>query len=127
MRNGILCRELRVPNRDEVIQLVVLSECLGDFVLQIMHNDAGPMGVKKSLERVRNCFYRPFMSSNVEKWCLHCERCQRRRNPVPKVRVPLKPIITTRPYEVVGMDIVEFSKSKSGNRYILVMVDLIIE
>ena len=78
-----------------------------------MRNDAGHMGVKKALERVHNRFYWLFMSSDVEKWCLHCERCQRRRNPVPKVRAPLKPITTTRPYEVVGMDIMEFSKSNS--------------
>ena len=36
----------------------------------------------------------------------------------------MKPIITAWPYEVVGMDITEFSKSKSGNRYTLVMVDV---
>ena len=37
MRNGILCRELQVPNRDEVIQQVVLPKCLVDFVLEVMH------------------------------------------------------------------------------------------
>ena len=40
------------------------------------------------------------------------------------MRAPLQSIETTRPLEVVGIDIVEFTKSKSGNHYGLVMVDL---
>ena len=40
------------------------------------------------------------------------------------MRAPLQSIETKRTLEVVGIDIVEFTKSKSGNRYGLVMVDL---
>ena len=46
-----------------------------------------------------------------------------RRNPVPANRAPLQPITTSRPGELVTMDIVEYPQSARGYRYCLVMID----
>ncbi|VDK65020.1 unnamed protein product, partial [Cylicostephanus goldi] len=36
---------------------------------------------------------------------------------------PLKPIVTSKPFEIVGMDILEMGPTTEGNRYILAVVD----
>ncbi|XGW11064.1 hypothetical protein V3C99_012511, partial [Haemonchus contortus] len=35
----------------------------------------------------------------------------------------LKPIVTSKPYELVGVDILEIGLTSSGNRYILSVID----
>ena len=64
------------------------------------------------------------MAKDIENWTLSCQLYQQKKQPIPKIRAPLQSIETTRPLEMVGIDIVELTKSKSGNRYGLVMVDL---
>ena len=51
------------------------------------------------------------------------QRVSAKKKPVPKQRAPLKPIYTSRPGELVTMDIVEFAQSSRGYRYCLVVVD----
>ena len=51
------------------------------------------------------------------------EMRQKKRDAVPNFRAPLRPIITTRPRELVTMDLVEYPVSNDGNRYVLVAID----
>ena len=50
-------------------------------------------------------------------------RCLKQRAPVTKTRVPLQPIMTTSPFELVSIDFVHLEKSRGGYEYILVIVD----
>ena len=63
------------------------------------------------------------MSTDVKDWCTKCVKCQKKRDAVPNFRAPLRPIITTRPRELVTMDLVEYPVSNDGNRYALVVID----
>ena len=38
---------------------------------------------------------------------------------------PLKPIPVSRPFQILGIDIMELPKSEKGNRYVLVMQDFL--
>ena len=89
----------------------------------MMHNDMGHFGFKKTFQRIKDKYFWPQMSSEIEDWCRKCEVCQRRRNPVPSQRAPLQSISTCRPGELVTMDIVEYAQSSRGYRYCLVMID----
>ena len=102
---------------------IVIPRNLTSRVLQMMHDDLGHFGIAKTTARVKERFFWPFMSLEIEEWCRNCSPCQKRKNPVPTRRAPLQPIITHRPGELVTMDIVEYPLSSQGYRYCLVMVD----
>ena len=80
--------------------------------------------MKKTLSKVRAKYFWVGMAKDMENLTLSCQVCQQRKQPIPKMRAPLQSIETTRRLEVVGIDIVELTKSKFGNRYGLVMIDL---
>ena len=95
-----------------------------DKIIASYHDESGHFGMKKTLSKVRAKHFWVGMTKDIENWTLSCQVCQQRKQPIPKMRAPLQSIETTRPLEVVVTDMVEFTKSKSGNLYGLVMVDL---
>jgi hypothetical protein len=65
------------------------------------------------------------MYRDIRMWMNSCELCAKRKPYQPTNHGLLQPIQATYPFEVVGIDIVgPFSRSKKGNKYILVCVDL---
>ena len=53
------------------------------ILLHMMHNDLGHFGFKKTVQRIKDTYFWPLISSEIEDWCRKCEVCQRRRNLVP--------------------------------------------
>ena len=102
---------------------IFIPRRLTSGVLQMMHDDLGHFGTAKTSARLRERFFLPSMSLEVDDWCRNCFPCQKRKNLVPTKRAPLQPIVTHRPGELVAMDIVEYPLSSQGYRYCLVMVD----
>lgn len=105
-------------HKNGVIQIVVPCNLI-PRVLGMMHNHLGHFGFKKTLQRTKDRYFWPQMSLEIEDSCRKCEECQQRRNPIPKQRTPLQPISTSRPGELVTMDIVEYAQSSllfSGDR-----------
>ena len=102
---------------------VIVHRSLTSRVLQMMDDDLGHFGTAKTSSRVKERFFWPHMFLDIEEWCQNCLPCQRRKNPVPARRAPLQPIISSRPGELVTMDIVEYPLSSRGYRYCLVVVD----
>ena len=115
----VLCYEN--PRTKE--KLIVLPSNLGERAFRMPHDEMGHLGSIKTLERIRARYFWPSMASDIMNWCNTCIPCQQRRNPVPGCRAPLQSIVTSRPGEVVAMDIVEYTKSSRGSRYCLVMID----
>ena len=113
---------LRRRSENGTMQIIIPSQ-LVPRVLKMMHDDQGHFGCTKTLARTRDRYFWPHMSSKIEEWCKACRVCQQRRNPVPANRAPLQSIKTSRPGELVTMDIVEYPQSARGYRYCLVMVD----
>ena len=102
---------------------IIVPRSVTSRVLQMLHDDLGHFGTAKTSSRVKERFFWPHMSLDIEEWCRNGLPCQRRKNPVPARRAPLQPIISSPPGELVTMDIVEYPLSSQGHRYCLVVVD----
>ena len=62
------------------------------------------------------------MSKDVTRYCSYCTRCQYTKSP-PNQPAPLQPVIASRPWELVAVDILKVPMSPQGNQYILVAQD----
>ncbi|EYC13483.1 hypothetical protein Y032_0043g738 [Ancylostoma ceylanicum] len=83
---------------------------------------AGHFGAKKILRELSKRLFWESMRRDIILWTEECRDCfchNGRRDMVP----PLKPIVTTKPFELVGVDILEMGPTTEGNRYILAVVD----
>lgn len=70
----VLYRVTERPSGTEVHQLVLPKEYV-PMVLQSPHDESGHLGVDKTIELIRNRFYRPKMGSEVEQYIKNCGRC----------------------------------------------------
>ncbi|RCN42221.1 integrase core domain protein [Ancylostoma caninum] len=67
-------------------------------------------------------FFWETMRKDVLQWADECKNCIL-HNQKSEMTPPLKPILTTKPYEMIGIDILEMGLTSSGNRYILSVID----
>ena len=95
-------------------------------VLQLAHTIplAGHMGKTKTAQWILQCFYWPTLFKDVAEYCRTCAECQKAA-PGRKHRAPLMPLpIIEEPFHRMAMDIVgPLPRSRSGNKYILVLCD----
>ena len=81
------------------------------------------MGVDKTLGRIRERFYWPFMADDVRDWCAACPTCAERK-PLNKRKQPMGTVQVRDRLDRVAMDILDITTvSTSGNRYVLVISD----
>ena len=110
---------------EPVTQLVLPKECR-QKALGLAHSIplAGHLGRKKTYARLAQRFYWPSMRQDVAEFCRRCGACQKfsQRKPA---RVPMIPLpVVDEPFSRVAMDLVgPLPRSRSGNRYVLVMCD----
>ena len=62
------------------------------------------------------------MARDVAQYCSHCIKCQTTKAR-PGVPAPLQPVIASRPWELVAVDVLKVPMSLQGNEYILVAQD----
>ena len=62
------------------------------------------------------------MAKSVVHHCKVCIKCQFSKALPPKP-LPLQPILATRPWEMVGVDVLKVPMSTKGNQYLLVAQD----
>ena len=117
---GVLYRIINV-NGEEKHQLVLPKE-FRSLALKGLHDDIGHMGRDKTLNLVRERFFWPGMTSDVELKIRNCDRCLRRKSPTNE-RAPLVNIKTHEPLELVCVDFLTLEMSKGGFQYILVVTD----
>jgi transposase InsO family protein len=82
----------------------------------------GHFGYRKLLRQLRRVVHWPDMAKDIERWCSECRVCYI-CNAKPKSVPPLKPFPVVRPFDFVGVDVLEVGLAASGNRYILTIVD----
>ena len=107
---------------DEVDQLVLPKQCREQVMA--LAPFGGHLGRKKIFRRISKHFYWPSMHQDIADKCRSCETCQRcRQHHIP--RAPMVPLpVVTEPFSRVAMDIVgPLPRSRSGNRYVLVLCD----
>jgi hypothetical protein len=88
-------------------------------VLPSLHDEMGQPGRDRTNSLVRETFYWPRMTSDIENWVQHGDRCLKRKKE--PHRAPLVNIITTQPMELVCIDYLTFEPSKGGQHSILVI------
>ncbi|XGW24486.1 hypothetical protein V3C99_006142, partial [Haemonchus contortus] len=93
-------------------------------VFKEAHNGvfAGHFSAEKILKTLSKRVYWPGMAQDIHKWTRQCQRCFV-HNPREKLVPPLKPIVTSRPYEIIGIDVLELGQTSKGNRYAVTVID----
>ncbi|EPB70881.1 integrase core domain protein [Ancylostoma ceylanicum] len=104
--------------------VLVVPKSVRYTVFQEAHGGtfAGHFSAHKVVNQLKKEVFWPSVVQDVHKWTGECQRCFV-HNPRSAVVPPLKPIITSKPFEVVGIDILELGPTTSGNRYAVPVID----
>ena len=86
------------------------------------HDHAGHQSAERTLARLMQNSYWVGMAKDVGRYCGHCVRCQT-ANAQALRPAPLQPVIASRPWEMVAVDVLKVPPSQQGNQYILVAQD----
>ena len=116
---GLLYRKHH-DNEQEINQLV-LPTSFKTQVLQGLHNDVGHPGKDRTASLVRDRFYWPGYTSDIDKWVQRCDRCLRRKSNVSKA--PMVSIESSYPLERVCMDFLTCDPCQGNIGNILVITD----
>ncbi|KAI7789521.1 hypothetical protein IRJ41_008311 [Triplophysa rosa] len=116
-QDGVLRR--RTSRREQLL----LPKAYHPLVFKELHQDMGHLGVERTLDLIRERFYWPQMSKDVEHFVTRVCECLKKRKPNKQTRAPLLPIQTTYPFQLVSIDFLHLEKCKHGYEYILVVMD----
>ena len=130
IKRGLLYRKCKTASgliTSEATQLVV-PKILREKVLEVAHNSVlgCHMANRRTLARVETAFYWPGINSDVKRYCMSCDICQRT---VAKGMVRRAPMLFSqlaeRPFEHMYVDLIGeiVPPSARGHRYILTMID----
>ena len=123
IHNSVLCRRSKSPTMVDEKYLIVVLQSLKKTFLAIAHNQSGHQGISHTLSSLLEIAYWVGMSSDVTRYCKYCATCQTTKA-LPNHPAPLWPVIASRPWELVAIDIlIKVPMSAQGNQYILVMQD----
>lgn len=105
---------------------VYVPRGLRDKVLHRFHSHklAGHLGVHKTISRIRRRFIWPKMTKDIRNFVRGCLICAKRKSHGAS-KAPLQPVVPPKElWDTVAMDIIgPISPSRSGNCYILTMVE----
>ena len=125
--NMKLINDLLYLVREEEKPLLVIPWNLIESVLSLYHDDALSVHLARDrlYEHLKNRFYWYGMYADVSRWTNACLKCQAVKPTRPLSNGLLQPIVTKRPFEKLGMDILgHFPTTPDGFNYVLVCVDL---
>lgn len=107
--------------------LPVLPSSMKREMLEKLHQGygGGHFGMSKLESKVEERLWWPGYREDIKSFILGCPVCSRSKNPTKTAVAELHPIKTSRPNQVVATDIMgPLTTTKSGNQYILVIIDL---
>ena len=87
------------------------------------HNISVHMATDRLTDLLKSRFYWTGMDQDIKQFVKTCDLCQRIKTKAPIRNGLLRPIISTRPFEIIGVDIVIMRRAPGGNRYIVVCID----
>ncbi len=124
-KNQILYKRSRNDNNEEIL-LMCLPKHLRQEVMQEIHAGitGGHGGFFKTWHKIRQRFFWPRLEKSVRKFVRSCTCCQFRKRDIGKPKGLLQPILTGKPFDLVGIDLMgPFPKTKDNKRWIVVAVD----
>ena len=105
-----------------MVNRIVLHTEYRQLALKCAHDDIGHLGRDCGMHILRDRFYWPRMSADLDAWVNAYDRCIKRKSPTNN-RAPLVSITTQQPLELVTMDFLTLEMSKGGFQNILVITD----
>ncbi len=122
MVDNVLYRTM--SNNGELTDVIVLPQTLVPLVLKQLHDFAGHQGIERTLQLTRLRCYWPTLTADVTNYVQGCIRCKISKEPMPRIKTLMTPIIANRPLEIVAMDFTLLEMSTSGHENVLVMTDI---
>ena len=116
-QDGVLRR--RTSRREQLL----IPKAYHPLVFKELHQDMGHLGVERTLDLIRERFYWPQMSKDVEHFVTKVCECLKKKKPSKQTRAPMTSIQTTYPFQLVSIDFLHLEKCKHGYEYILVVMD----
>ena len=110
LQETVLCRKVKSPTMSEEKLLIVIPYSLRKEFLAIAHDKAGHQGTDRTFSQLSQIAYWVGMSKEVTRYCSYCTRCQYTKSP-PNQPAPLQPVIASRPWELVAVDILKVPMS----------------
>ena len=124
-KEGLLYRSYKDPRHSPEISQLVIPSSWSNTICKILHDEAGHLGYRKTMEKVKQRYYWPRYEQDVFHWIKECQECQRRNHPPCKSKAPLGTIKAQYPFEFVSWDIMgPLPISSRGYKYILVITDI---
>jgi hypothetical protein len=117
--------KLQVNSDGEWIQKVVIPLHAIEPILEHVHSSllGGHLGHAKTLIKVSQRFYRPFLKQDVLEFVKKCDKCQRAKPSIPKTIVNYCKYEITEPNEMITMDLTgKLPTTARGNKYIMVII-----
>jgi len=125
LHDGVLYCHFRQSSMSPCAAQLVVPTSMRDTVLTQLHNQAGHLGIHKTLEKVKERFYWPGYEADVENWVRSCQSCQKRNPPQPAPQAPMGTIQAHHPFEKISWDIMgPLPTSSKGHKYIVLITDL---
>ncbi len=104
------------------IKQLVLPGRYRPMVLRSLHDECGHMGVERTTELVKDRFYWPRMTAEVEQYIRTCGRCISRKT-LPQHASPLNQITSNGPLDLVCIDFLQIEPDSKGVSNVLVVTD----
>ena len=93
-------------------------------ILESFHGNGIHFGIVRTNDMIRSTYFWKGLSSDVSQWIGQCDVCGRAKYTSANRTKPVSLPSTERPFQRISMDYAgPLSRTKSGNRYFLVIVD----
>ncbi len=112
MENGVLMRQTSTRKQ------IILPKMYRD-----LHANMGHLGSEKVVDLARKRFYWTYMAKDIEHFIQKKCPCIKSKKPNVPDRAPLKPVVSTHPFEMVSIDFLQLDRCKGGYKYALVICD----
>ena len=102
--------------------LLVAPASMRKQLLKNVHDNAGHQGTDRTMARLSKAIYWVGMGKDVNTYCSHCVTCQHAKATTSQPAL-LQPVVVSRPWKLVAVDILKVPMSRQGNQYMLVVQD----
>lgn len=126
IHGSVLKRKWESENGKSTTMQTIVPHALRKDVLKELHNGSsgGHFGINKTISKIREHFYWLELRRDVEDFVKTCTQCESVKGPHRKTKALMQKYVVGSPHERIAVDVAgPFPVSKSGNKYILVVID----
>jgi hypothetical protein len=124
-KHGVLLKKF-VPDKkrpQDMERMIVMPQLFQWELINLAHDAMGHQGEKKTLKKIAKKFDWPGMGIDVARFVATCVKCTQSKGTQFKHKFKLKPIVTTRPNQLLQIDFEKLMVADNGKEGLLVVVD----